>query len=754
MLYAEFAYTHVYYITPSSNASACPQNHCLPLSEFAADSTSYLGNQTNISLSFLPGNHSLDGELFLSQAAYFSVTKDIEGNGTVFIECGSQSGRFSISEMTFVVIKNLQFIGCSGNGVIQVEELVIEDTIFQGVEDRGTALTLNNITTARISSSLFHSNTHVKDNDNNITNIGSKFSGGALHIAFSNILIDNSTFTHNTAGRGGALFAHNCSLHIVGSIYSYNSANDGGVMATMESTVNITHSNFSNNVAVVDGGVILMYNDFFSISGTTYAKNGAGRAGGVLQIYESSFTITDVAFDNNAANLGGAISALNGHLTIYSNSFTNNRAAHGGGAIFKYNNYDDFTMTTFINIYNCTFINNGATFAGGIILCVGCSTHIANSTFDYNLGSLYVFNSNLTFSGYIVFETSTEPLNKTSTENPLPFQIQEGGAITSDQSTIIFAGESNLSNNQARQGGAIFASGSKVLMYGKTIIANNTATIISSGGGISLQQSTLEIQGKCIISNNHAMRGGGIHATSSTIVVNQPGTLHLINNRAKDGGGLYLEVNPKVNRIKPQRSHINDEHILVFRDNHANRGGAVYVADDTNSGACLSGSDCFIRTLILSTNNTLDTANILFSGNTASEQGANLFGGLLDRCIPSPELLAEVHLTQTIHYSGVSYLGNISNITGLDTISSLLVRVCFCKRKSEPDCSYQPPTISVKKGEAFTVSLVAVDQVNHSVDANIKSFLSSLDGGFNEGQQTRVKRKCSNVTFNMFSLKQ
>ena len=487
VLYAEFAYTHVYYITPSSNASACPQNHCLPLSEFAADSTSYLGNQTNISLSFLPGNHSLDGELFLSQAAYFSVTKDIEGNGTVFIECGSQSGRFSISEMTFVVIKNLQFIGCSGNGVIQVEELVIEDTIFQGVEGRGTALTLNNITTARISSSLFHSNTHVKDNDNNITNIGSKFSGGALHIAFSNILIDNSTFTHNTAGRGGALFVHNCSLHIVGSIYSYNSANDGGVMATMESTVNITHSNFSNNVAVVDGGVILMYNDFFSISGTTYANNSVSHAGGVLLTYESSLTIIDVAFHNNAANVvGRAICAINGHLTIHSNSVTNNSAAYGG-AIFKYNNYDDFTMITFINIYNCTFINNGATFAGGIIWCSGCSTHIANSTFDYNLGSLYIFNSNLTLSGYTVFETGTEPLNKMSTENPLPFQIQEGGAITSDQSTIIFAGESNLSNNQARQGGAIFASGSKVLMYGKTIIANNMATNSSGpGGGISL----------------------------------------------------------------------------------------------------------------------------------------------------------------------------------------------------------------------------------------------------------------------------
>ena len=48
--------------------------------------------------------------------------------------------------------------------------------------------------------------------------------------------------------------------------------------------------------------------------------------------------------------------------------------------------------------------------------------------------------------------------------------------------------------------------------------------------------------------------------------------------------------------------------------------------------------------------------------------------------------------------------------------------------------------------------LVAVDQVNHSVDANIISSLSSQDGGFSEGQQTQsVQKNCSNVTFNVFS---
>ena len=323
---------------------------------------------------------------------------------------------------------------------------------------------------------------------------------------------------------------------------------------------------------------------------------------------------------------------------------------------------------------------------------------------------------------------------------------------------MIFTGVSDLSNNQARRGGAILATESKIIMYGETIVANNTATD-SSGGGIALQQSDLTIKGNTTISGNDADRGGGIHATSSTIAVYQPFTLQLISNRAENGSGLYLEISTKLYVFKSVQG---SEHLLIFQDNHASYGGAIYVDDDTNSGACLPDNECFIQTLalyqltdhelqFLSKFNTSKSYNsTLFFGNTASEQGANIFGGLLDRCIPSP--FAEVYQQLAPpYYSGISYLGNISNMTSLK-VSSLPVRICFCKSDSEPDCSYQPPTIKVKKGEAFTVPLVAVDQVNHSVEANIISSLSSQDGGFGEGQQTQsVGRNCSDVTFNVFS---
>ena len=65
------------------------------------------------------------------------------------------------------------------------------------------------------------------------------------------------------------------------------------------------------------------------------------------------------------------------------------------------------------------------------------------------------------------------------------------------------------------------------------------------------------------------------------------------------------------------------------------------------------------------------------------------------------------------HIEGVAYLKSISNID-TDSIRSSPVRVCFCGPNNRQDCSYEPPTIKVKKGESFNVSLVAVDQVNHT----------------------------------------
>ena len=791
LVYADTVFSKVHYITPSLDGP-CPQNSsCLTLSQFAAN-FSYI--ETDTSLLFLPGNHTLDRELLLAQVNNFSMTKDGVGNETVFVECSNHSGGFHISETTSVSINGLHFIGCGSNNVSQVTWLTITSSTFQGVQEGNTVLVLNEVSTATIDRCSFLSNSlHYQIirgyyyGDELLDYVYSRRStpSGMLYVAFSNVSIISSKFMHNRADIGGALVAHNSSLQLARSTYSNNTANFGGVMVTSGSTIDMDNNTFINNVAQ-SGGAMVTYNDTFTISSTTFNNNSAYDVGEVMiTLGDSSFTISSSTFSNNTAEFGsGGVMGTSGDssFAISTSTFSDNTAGFGGvmdtsgdssftisTSTFSSNTADfyggvmDTSGDSSFNISTSVFVNNRATTSGGVFWCADgsalnidnsnfslnavsnqgggvifirqCSTHVTNSRFNENIGSLYTFNSNLTLSGHLTFENSTEPVNAGN-----GVTSQEGGAITSFQSTVIITRESvvHFSNNRASDGGALLATESTITIYGETTIANNMAN--SSGGGISLKQSRLEIKGVCQFVNNVAVRGGGIHASSSTIAVFQPGTLQVTNNSAKFGGGLYLEVNPKLNTLKNTREQ-GVSYLMNLTGNHANNGGALYVSDDTNSGACSPDNECFIQTLALHQFSTRNTENILFSENTASEQGPNLFGGLLDRCIPSP--FAEVYLNPRIHYSGATYLGNISNID-IDSISSQPVRVCFCNSEHEPDCSYQPPVIRVQKGKAFNVSLVAVDQVNHTVDANITVSLSSSDGGFDEGQQIQsVVRNCN-----------
>ena len=858
------AQTTVHYITPLPDIP-CPEDPCLTLSQFAANSRKYTGQ---ISLVFLPGNHTLNRELVLSGADNFSMKS--QDSESVMIECMSPNERFIVNETTFAAIKGLHFIGCGGNTVTRVEELVVEDTIFQGVEGegRGTALVLNEVNFTKIRECSFISNTpgnnserhrageFITDPDilwflgleeddlvsvggvllttsSNVSVTNTKFDsneaeiggvllayksiisisqctysnnraryGGVMATVESSVDIDNSIFSKNVAAThehsiGGVMYTSGGSFNITSSTFNNNSAAYGGVMDTSGGSFNITSSTFNNNSAAEWGGVMYTLGGSFYITSSTFNNNSADNNnggvmytsdgsfnitsstfnnnsaayGGVMDTYSGSFDITNSTFNNNSANLsGGVMYTSGGSFYITSSTFNNNSAENNnGGVMYTSDGSFNITSSTFNNnsadrggvmytsdgsfniINNSSFNNNSADSYGGIMFTHQCSTHITDSTFHYNSGSLYTFDGNLTFSGKSKFENCVEPSNKTL------LTLQEGGALTSFQSTITIRGDSSLLNNQASRGGAILAIESTIMSYGTTTIANNTATD-SSGGGVSLEQSNLDIRGSCTIFNNYAMRGGGVHAKSSTITVyQQGGTLQFTNNRAENGSGLYLEVNPKLNLLKEDYDDYGSgRNLLIFTGNHGNYGGAVYVADDTNSEACSPNNECFIQTLALHqfiSSSNINTVNIQFSGNTATEHGANLFGGLLDRCVPSP--FAEVYLKQpslrTQYYTGVNYLQDLSN-TALESIASPPVRVCFHNNESEPDCSYQPPPIKVKKGETFVVSLAVIDHIDCVVEANITSSLTSSNSRFSEGQQTQsVGRSKHTLIFNVFS---
>ena len=98
--------------------------------------------------------------------------------------------------------------------------------------------------------------------------------------------------------------------------------------------------------------------------------------------------------------------------------------------------------------------------------------------------------------------------------------------------------------------------------------------------------------------------------------------------------------------------------------------------------------------------------------------------------------------------NGVSYFKNISSSGS--TLTSYPVRVCLCI-SNEHDCTHQSH-IEVKKGEIFTISLVAVDQIGQPVNGTIQTFLSFAESGLAEGQLARkIPAECTSLTFNVVS---
>ena len=352
-------------------------------------------------------------------------------------------------------------------------------------------------------------------------------------------------------------------------------------------------------------------------------------------------------------------------------------------------------------------------------------------------------------------------------------QELEGGAITAFQSTISFIGECTLMENKAQIGGAIYASESIVHIYEGTLtIANNVAT--DNGGGIYLYQSELQCYSKStlLLSGNFAtVNGGGIHSSSSSIKVDSlfpelwyaGGYIKFAGNEANKGGGIFLEVNAKLYIQRREWSVMFDNiPAVIFDSNLASFGGAIYVDDSTNFGTCSSisyirgttSSECFVQVMSLHNNRGSHEINtdIHFIHNSANISGPTLYGGLLDRCIASPYAEVYSKIQKTIDViSGIGYFMNISN-ANLESISSSPIDICFC-RDNIPDCSFELSTFFVRKGERFNVTLVAIDQVNHTIDsANVISSLSTHFGGLGENQLNQtIKDNCTVLYFEVYS---
>ena len=536
------------------------------------------------------------------------------------------------------------------------------------------------------------------------------------HNQRNEINFNGSNFMENTANHGGALYIQGSHVTVTYNSFVQNCAKfKGGVIhATTNSSICIDSTNFTKNWADNDGGVmILIDNSDVHLNSSEFVDNRAKDSGGIMHLYQSKASVFRSRLISSHAGInGGVLVALNSSVSVKESCFMNNSADNTGGAMDAYTNSK-------LTVENSYFLRNKAQHSGGsLFIAVDSSGSIIDSIFELNVA------------------------------------IKYGGAISalSSSKITIIGCKSSFSGNTAEIGGALSANKNSSISFNaddinvnsscEFQIQNNVAT--ESGGGVYTEKSDLYFisDTRINISFNRANKsGGGLHAVNSSIYFFNSDVVFYSNNASQYGGGISL-ANSKFYDAKV-KSRITS--IVNFMFNCANEGGAIYVDDENESALCSNNpfkgiyskeNECFFQNA--------SSLNIKFFNNSAATSGNSLFGGLLDRCI-----IVSNNILPNLEPRGVSQFIAISDLTSYNgTISSGPVSLCLCRETTIVDCGQRTTTIQVKMNDSFSFYIVAVDQVNKTVAATVRS--SFRDISLEESETIRrINTNCSKLKYHV-----
>ena len=664
------------YMRSASTNTSCPTHPCQTLSEYAQDPGQYF-NDSNLTLQFLPGTHTLNVNLNISNIHQLEITNVVVPTK---VECESNVG-FTLRNISVVRIEGLAFVACARSGMVfdyifstlhatyyglhfeSVQMAEIIDCTFQ--DSYGSVLGVVNshvvlrgsgfLNNCRLCSNgscdgpgprcfgggvfVWRSNLSVTGNTTFSGNSASNY-GGGVYAYSSNVYISgNTTFSGNSAGRyydGGGVYAHSSNVYISGNItFSGNSAGDGAGVYAYSSNVTVSgNTTFSGNSASRYGGGVSADSSNVTISGnTTFSDNSASRDGGGVYAYSSNVTISEnTTFSGNSASYyGGGVSADSSNVYISGNTtFSGNSASRDGGGVYAWYN-SNVTISG-----NTTFSGNSASGDGGGV-STASNTNVTisgNTTFSGNSasddgGGVSADSSNVTISGNTTFSGNSAS--------------DDGGGVSADSSNVTISGNTTFSGNSANYGGGVSAQySSNVYISGNTTFSGNSAS--DDGGGVSAQYSSnVTISGYTTFSGNSASGGGGVSADSSNVTIN--GNTTFSGNSANYGGGVsawyssnvYISGNTTFSGnlarlgggVSAQRGSVYITRISIFTANRAGfKGGSIYVLQSNMS---LSGTGLLSGNVAQLDGGGIyaEDSNLNFSANlTVSNNTAQLGGGI------------------------------------------------------------------------------------------------------------------------------
>jgi hypothetical protein len=280
----------------------------------------------------------------------------------------------------------------------------------------------------------------------------------------------------------------------------------GGFNGT-ESTIG--ERNFTNNITILSGD--------FNGNDTDTNGNGINDFGQGENAYT---VVTAYNLDNTALIDGFRIFGGNadGSATYTLGSYSITTA--NGGAIHN--------IASSLVVRNTRFINNSASFGGGITNKGACFPKIEFCDFIYNYAaygnSIHVNDASL------------------ATVNNCTFTSNRGSGVFSALNNSVYkATNCTFTYNQGTYGGVIYNNNGCSTVLMNCNINNNTAS--SSGGAVYLSNYSVCTMYNTLVYKNAAIYGGGVYNTDNSYT-NCINSTFWGNNASTKGGAFYCSVSP------------------------------------------------------------------------------------------------------------------------------------------------------------------------------------------------------------------
>ena len=412
----------------------------------------------------------------------------------------------------------------------------------------------------------------------------SESNGAVIHMTSGTFTMENATIYNNTSNSsGGFLYISAGKLSIDKSlIYDNVAQNNGGAIYMAGGEIEIHGGNLGlekddlnnprKNIATTgNGGAIYIKTGTITINGGDISSNISETAnGGAIYVDGGTFTINDGNINNNeTTNNGGGVYVNGGTFTMNGGNIYSNKAINGGGVFVNDGNAIITAGNIGLQTVGATDRGNSASKNGGGINVAGGNVTIeggavSNNTSINNGGGLYLdggtfdmnsgnINYNISENGAGAFITNTT-FNLTGGEFNSNIATSKGGGFyVGDNSTV------NLSNGEVKNNKAKNGSG-----FYQTQTSNNTTT---------------ELTGNCIVTNNEATNGNG-------------GGVYI------DGGSIFRMIGGKIiyNNATANQSTLN---VVTAKESTEGVGGGVYILngtftmyddDDTAGNAAIYGN--------------------------------------------------------------------------------------------------------------------------------------------------------------------